>query len=300
VSLAEYQSQNLCASSDPITGNVTAVSLFPALQPTGFDQTCATALSGGAPYGPRIDMLGQLASGAPVSYHWADPISQTPTLNTVQEWDVYNFTPDSHPIHVHGTRFQIIGRDSLVVDPATGKAAIPATLAAAGSYTALPTEAGYKDTLDALPGQRLRMLANFTRPGLYQWHCHITEHEDNEMMLPMCVVPAGTAPTACAVPANATKGNAVPPAVPISPMMAKIMSFAVTPAGNLPSTVMRIFLALDWISVWVASTCSTSEVPMPCANAPNAPWVEVWLSPHTIVVPGNVKPCSGPMMWTTP
>ena len=92
----------------------------------------------------------------------------------------------------------------------------------------------------------------------------------------------------------------VPPAVPISPMMAKMMSFAVTPAGNLPSTVMRIFLALDWISVWVASTCSTSEVPMPCAKAPNAPWVEVWLSPHTIVVPGNVKPCSGPMMWTTP
>ena len=23
----------------------------------------------------------------------------------------------------------------------------------------------------------------------------------------------------------------------------------------------------------------------------------MWLSPHTIVVPGKVKPCSGPMMW---
>ena len=39
---------------------------------------------------------------------------------------------------------------------------------------------------------------------------------------------------------------------------------------------------------------------MPCASAPKAPWVEVWLSPQTIVVPGNVKPCSGPMMCTTP
>ena len=39
---------------------------------------------------------------------------------------------------------------------------------------------------------------------------------------------------------------------------------------------------------------------MPCASAPKAPWVEVWLSPQTIVVPGSVKPCSGPMMWTTP
>ena len=39
---------------------------------------------------------------------------------------------------------------------------------------------------------------------------------------------------------------------------------------------------------------------MPKARAPNAPWVAVWLSPQTMVVPGRVKPCSGPMMWTIP
>ena len=39
---------------------------------------------------------------------------------------------------------------------------------------------------------------------------------------------------------------------------------------------------------------------MPCASAPNAPCVEVWLSPQTIVVPGSVKPCSGPTTWTMP
>ena len=39
---------------------------------------------------------------------------------------------------------------------------------------------------------------------------------------------------------------------------------------------------------------------MPKASAPNAPWVEVWLSPQTMVVPGRVQPCSGPMMWTMP
>ena len=53
-------------------------------------------------------------------------------------------------------------------------------------------------------------------------------------------------------------------------------------------------------SVWVASTCSTSDVPMPQASAPNAPWVEVWESPQTMVEPGRVKPCSGPIMWTMP
>ena len=92
----------------------------------------------------------------------------------------------------------------------------------------------------------------------------------------------------------------VPPAVPISPMMARMMSLAVTPAGSLPSTVTRMFFAFFWISVWVASTCSTSDVPMPWASAPKAPWVEVWLSPQTMVMPGRVKPCSGPTTWTMP
>ena len=50
----------------------------------------------------------------------------------------------------------------------------------------------------------------------------------------------------------------------------------------------------------VARTCSTSVVPMPNASVPNAPWVEVWLSPHTIVMPGCVSPSSGPMTCTIP
>ena len=55
-----------------------------------------------------------------------------------------------------------------------------------------------------------------------------------------------------------------------------------------------------WGRVWVARTCSTSLVPMPNASAPNAPWVDVWLSPQTMVMPGWVRPSSGPMMWTMP
>ena len=39
---------------------------------------------------------------------------------------------------------------------------------------------------------------------------------------------------------------------------------------------------------------------MPKASAPMAPCVAVWLSPQTIVMPGWLKPCSGPMMWTMP
>ena len=92
----------------------------------------------------------------------------------------------------------------------------------------------------------------------------------------------------------------MPPPVPMRPRMARMTSLAVLPAGSSPSTVMASVLAGAWGSVWVARTCSTSLVPMPKARAPKAPWVEVWLSPHTMVMPGRVRPCSGPMTWTMP
>ena len=79
----------------------------------------------------------------------------------------------------------------------------------------------------------------------------------------------------------------MPPPVPMRPMMARITSLAVAPAGSSPVTVTAIVPGRCWGSVWVASTCSTSLVPMPKASAPKAPWVEVWLSPHTIVMPGQ-------------
>jgi hypothetical protein len=61
-----------------------------------------------------------------------------------------------------------------------------------------------------------------------------------------------------------------------------------------------MFFAFLASRVWVASTCSTSLVPIPWARAPNAPWVEVWESPQTTVMPGSVAPLSGPMTCTMP
>ncbi len=51
---------------------------------------------------------------------------------------------------------------------------------------------------------------------------------------------------------------------------------------------------------WVAITCATSEAPMPKLRAPSAPWVEVWESPQTRLMPGSVMPCSGPTIWAIP
>ena len=91
-----------------------------------------------------------------------------------------------------------------------------------------------------------------------------------------------------------------PPAVPMRAMIVRTMSFAVTPAGSSPSTVTANVPGFACGSVCVASTCSTSLVPMPNASAPSAPCVDVCESPHTIVMPGCVSPCSGPTTWTIP
>jgi bilirubin oxidase len=44
-----------------------------------------------------------------------------------------------------------------------------------------------KDTVIAYPGEITRVKATFAIPGRFVWHCHIVEHEDNEMMRPFDV-----------------------------------------------------------------------------------------------------------------
>ena len=104
-------------------------------------------------------------------------VTENPALNAVEEWDIYNFTADAHPIHLHLVRFEVIGRTLL--DGVT-----PSPL---GSVQ--PWESGFKDTVIAYPGEITTVKAIFDVAGLYVWHCHIVEHEDNEMMRPYFVGP---------------------------------------------------------------------------------------------------------------
>ena len=90
------------------------------------------------------------------------------------------------------------------------------------------------------------------------------------------------------------------PAAPIRAMMARMTSFAVTHGPSAPSTVMRIVFGRACQIVCVASTCATSVAPIPNASAPSAPCVDVWLSPHTISIPGRDSPCSGATTCTMP
>jgi spore coat protein A len=118
--------------------------------------------------------------------HWNMPVTENPTLDSTEIWNLINTTDDSHPIHLHLVRFQILDRRSFDVSAywMTGKLKffgppIPPE----------PSEAGWKDTVRADPAMLTRIIIPFTGyPGRYVWHCHILEHEDNEMMRPYDVI----------------------------------------------------------------------------------------------------------------
>ncbi len=109
---------------------------------------------------------------------WHDPVTENPTLNTTEIWELMNLTDDFHPIHLHLVRFQILDRRPLNVR----KYLYEDTLVyLAAAIPPDPHEMGWKDTIQATPGACTRIIVNFSGyTGRYVWHCHILEHEDNE------------------------------------------------------------------------------------------------------------------------
>jgi spore coat protein A, manganese oxidase len=117
-----------------------------------------------------------------------DPVLETPVLGTAEIWRFINTTGDTHPIHVHLIQFQVLDRQPFDVD--TYLNTEPRQIVFTGP--AVPpeaTEAGWKDTVRANPGEATRIIARFEDfSGRYVYHCHILEHEDNEMMRPFDVI----------------------------------------------------------------------------------------------------------------
>jgi spore coat protein A len=130
----------------------------------------------------RGDSVSVLLNNTP----WHAPITENPVLNSVEIWSLVNLTDDSHPIHLHLVRFQILDRRRFDTFAYQYQNML--------RYTGAPTlpepfEAGWKDTVRADPGMITRIIVPFQGyAGRYVWHCHILEHEDNEMMRPYEVI----------------------------------------------------------------------------------------------------------------
>jgi FtsP/CotA-like multicopper oxidase with cupredoxin domain len=138
--------------------------------------------------GPAAAMLGVVDADGNASHKmWMDPVSEDPNVGDTEVWELYNFTADAHPMHVHEVVFEVINREGLVLND-EGEVDQPIQLD--GLITPPePWETGFKDTVIAYPGQVTRIRAQFNTPGQFVWHCHIVEHEDNEMMRPYRIGP---------------------------------------------------------------------------------------------------------------
>jgi FtsP/CotA-like multicopper oxidase with cupredoxin domain len=188
VSLNEGESEEICVDEDE-SGNVFS---------TGDTPPCS---SGGEPFAPKEALLGTVDLTGPVpegiSLKWTDTtgvstpvevtlasgatltvnVTENPIVGATEDWEIYNFTEDAHPIHLHLVRFEVMGRSAIPgMDPV--------------NPVVQPWETGFKDTVIAYPGEITTVRAQFDLEGLYVWHCHIVEHEDNEMMRPYVVSPA--------------------------------------------------------------------------------------------------------------
>ncbi|OGW38570.1 MAG: hypothetical protein A2X58_12270 [Nitrospirae bacterium GWC2_56_14] len=201
VSLNEEMSGQVCVTVTP-SGNIKVIAVSPApLSEMEMMAFCAATNPPSVPMGPKAAKVGMVDLADPalpmgIALAWDDMtgastpkmimlqdgtqmmvnVTENPALDAVEEWEIYNFTVDAHPIHLHLVRFEV-----------TGRTPIPGVVPAPVPVGVQPWEKGFKDTVIAYPGEITRVKAKFDIPGLYVWHCHIVEHEDNEMMRPFVV-----------------------------------------------------------------------------------------------------------------
>ncbi len=98
-------------------------------------------------------------------------IDETVQAGTTEIWEFDNSNGDEiHPMHIHGVQFQVIER--------TG-----------GRGSLIATERGWKDTVLLMPNEKVKVIMTFPQEkGMFVFHCHNLEHEDDGMMLNFEVV----------------------------------------------------------------------------------------------------------------
>ncbi len=155
----------------------------------------------------KLDPLGNPIEVLLEGYHFVDSVNQNlfiENANSVNIWQFINTTGDAHPMHPHLVPFKILNRQPFDVAGFTiawdaylaSNRTIPRPsinnpqfLTKGAAYGPAPEETGWKDTAKSYPGEVLRIVIKFVLPdgvppGDYKYvcHCHILEHEENDMM----------------------------------------------------------------------------------------------------------------------
>ena len=205
---AGFEKLSLPANLNPYIG-----SSFPSLDPPTKTRYLVLTEVMGANGPVEILLNGQ---------KWHADISEKPVLGTTEEWVIVNPTMDTHPIHLHLVQFQLVSRQRMDVMQYEQDWMMlnggmmppyhmtPEELPVDGYLQGKPRaahawEQGWKDTVQMNPGEVTIIRVKFAPidgselypfdptqgPG-YVWHCHILDHEDNEMMRPYVIVAATT------------------------------------------------------------------------------------------------------------
>jgi bilirubin oxidase len=181
--------------SSPDTSVIPVV--LPSITPLGPENTTRDLTLNEEVYEPEdIPIAAFLGTGADGPLTWEDPITENPMVGDTEVWRIVNLTEDAHPIHLHLVMFEVLDRIPFDKEEYAeaqqayiegGKVGPPPDAADYATGPAVPPniwESGLKDTVIANPDEITRVKALFDLAGLYVWHCHILEHEDNEMMRP--------------------------------------------------------------------------------------------------------------------
>jgi len=93
-------------------------------------------------------------------------IDEQVKLGSTEIWEITNqstmMMSMPHSMHLHDVQFQILSRNGQAPPP---------------------HEQGRKDTVLIMPGETVRIISRFRDyTGIYMYHCHLLEHEDDGMM----------------------------------------------------------------------------------------------------------------------
>jgi spore coat protein A len=159
---------------------------------------------------------------------FSDPISEKPQVNDVEEWVMINTTPDVHPMHLHLVKFEVVEKgyinnsavgsyvraDGVSMPLISSDAVFVPNATPGGAAGSAPSNSVYRlakneqkfwkdmvmvppagtpfgPLIDVVNPGYVKIRAKFTKIGTYMWHCHILSHEENDMMRPFMVMPAG-------------------------------------------------------------------------------------------------------------
>ena len=170
---------SLPLSSTAKTFSIPSQISLPRLDPTKSTVTRDFVLS------ERLDKQGKSLGARINDKGYDDPVVEFPKLGSIERWRFINTTDDAHPMHLHLVQFQILERQGFdFASFVNGKLEL-----VGDPRPPAENEAGWKDTAVVNPHDVLSILVPFEGyTGRYVYHCHMLEHEDNDMMRPYEVV----------------------------------------------------------------------------------------------------------------